>query len=505
MTRIAARLLVCGLLVLGSAQAQAPGDLRVALVIGNAAYAAAPLANPINDAKAMSAALRAMGFVVVEAHDASKAQMQAALGEAAQLLKGRNAVGMLYYAGHGMQLDWRNYMVPVDAELRRAVDVPAQTLDVQAVLEAFRASGNRMNILVLDACRDNPFAGSASGKGLAQMNAPPGTLLAYATAPGNLADDVFAGGKNGLYTEFLLQEMSRPGVKIEDVFKRVRLLVRRKSEGRQVPWEGTSLEEDFYFDPKTKRVEPEPWEKAFVAEKADWDRIKQSNRPEDFYAHLQKYPSGSLAEQAQFRLDQLQKAKIQSQPGRDGILPLPSGTRRYAVGDVYRYRRIDGFTKNVTEHVFRVTSATAERVVFNNGPRVFDQMGGILQNSSGTKDPAHLLAPADIAIGKRWRTAFTNTGPDGSVSNTFWEAHVVAFEDVVVPAGTFKAYRVERRGEARPVAGSDMTFLLATDWIDPEKMQVLRTDFFYRKAGRSSGTVSLYQSEQLVAFERQPR
>ena len=146
-----ARGLVCALLALGPAQAQAPIDLRVALVIGNAAYVAAPLANPINDAKAMGAVLRAMGFVVVETHDASKAQMQAALGEAARLLKGKNAVGMLYYAGHGLQLDWRNYMVPVDVELRRAADVPAQTIEVQAVLEAFRASGNRMNIVVLDA------------------------------------------------------------------------------------------------------------------------------------------------------------------------------------------------------------------------------------------------------------------------------------------------------------------------------------------------------------------
>jgi len=499
------RLLVCGLLLLGSAQAQAPIDLRVALVIGNAAYVAAPLANPINDAKAMSAVLRAMGFVVVEAHDASKVQMQAALGEAARLLKGKNAVGMLYYAGHGLQLDWRNYMLPVDVELRGAADVPAQTIDVQAVLEAFRVSGNRMNILVLDACRDNPFAATTSGKGLAQMDVPPRTLLAYATAPGNVAEDGSSTGGNGLYTRHLVRELGQPGAKIEDVFKRVRLQVRRESEGRQVPWELTSLEDDFYFDPKAQRAPQESWEKSFVVEKADWDRIKESSRPDDFFAYLQKYPSGSLAEQAQFRLDQLQKARIEVQPGPDGIRPLPSGTQRFALGDVLRYRSIDGFTQNATERVLRVTSLEGDRVVFNKGGPVFDQMGGVLRNRFGTKDPAHLVAPADIAIGKRWRSAFTNTGSDGKASNNFWEARVVALEDVVVPAGTFKAYRIERHGEAKPINGAAMTFLTATDWVDPRTMFVVRTDIKYRQPGRGVGTVTEYLSDQLVSFERQAR
>jgi len=196
---------------------------------------------------------------------------------------------------------------------------------------------------------------------------------------------------------------------------------------------------------------------------------------------------------------------VQVEPGTDGVRPLPSGTRRFALGDVLRYRRIDGFSKKATEQLYRVTSASADRVEFNNGSRVFDQMGGILRNRSGDKDPAHLLAPADIAIGKRWRTAFTNTDPDGTISNNFWEARVVALEDVVVPAGTFKAYRVERQGEAKPANGAVMTFRTATDWIDPNTMQVLRTDSFYRQPGKGSGTISRYRTDELVAFERQPR
>ena len=492
------------LLSLASAHAEAPLEVRVALVIGNSAYLLAPLVNPANDARAMSEALKAKGFNVHEARDADRTAMQAAITKMGAALKGRQGVGLLYYAGHAIQLDWHNYLVPVDARMSVAADVPAQTIDVQIVLDAFKAAGSRLNIVVLDACRDNPFGAAASGKGLAQIDAPPGTLLAYATAPGNVADDN-PGGSNGLYTEHLLHELKMPGARIEDVFKRVRLQVRRKSEGRQVPWESTSLEDDFYFDPQAPRVQRESWEKSVAVEKGDWDRIKESSRPDDFFAYLQKYPSGSLAEQAQFRLDQLQRARIQVQPGADGIRPLPSGTQRFAVGDVFRYRRVDGFTQNATEQVMRVTSLDGDRVIFNKGGPVFDQMGGVLRNRFGTKDPAHLMAPADIAIGKRWRSAFTNTGRDGTASNNFWEARVVALEDVVVPAGTFKAYRVERQGEARPANGDAMTFLTATDWIDPRTMLVVRTDIKFRQHGRGTGTVTQYLSEQLVSFERQAR
>ena len=212
----------------------------------------APLLNPANDAKAVGEVLKGMGFAVIEVRDASKAQMEAALGRAREALKGKNGVGMLYYAGHGLQLDWRNYMVTVDARLNAAAEVPVQTVDVQAVIDAFKPADNRMNILMLDACRDNPFAATASGKGLAPMDAPTGTLLAYATAPGNVAEDGSKKSGNGLYTQCLVQELGRPATSIENMFKRVRLQVRRQSDGRQIPWESTSLEDEFYFDAKAK-------------------------------------------------------------------------------------------------------------------------------------------------------------------------------------------------------------------------------------------------------------
>lgn len=255
---------VASLLAAVSVSAQAPLDVRVALIIGNSAYAGnMALVNPANDAKAMADVLKRLGFTVIELRDGNKAQMAAAITQVSNSLKGKQGVGMLYYAGHGLQLDWRNYMVPVDANLKSAADVASQTIDLSSVVDIFKAAGNRMNIVVLDACRDNPFGGNtSSAKGLAQLDAPPSTFLAYATAPGNVAEDGDAKSGNGLYTQFLLQELKRPTAKIEDVFKRVRLNVRKQSNGRQIPWESTSLEDDFFFNDGVRyTIKPEDLER----------------------------------------------------------------------------------------------------------------------------------------------------------------------------------------------------------------------------------------------------
>ena len=498
-------LAVAAALLMLPASAQAPIDLRLALVIGNSAYAGAPLLNPANDARAMSDALKAMGFTVIEVRDASKAQMSQAIAQAGAALKGKNGVGMLYYAGHGLQLDWHNYMVPVDAKLGSAAEVPAQTVDVQAVVDAFKRAGNRMNIVVLDACRDNPFAATASAKGLAPMDAPTGTFLAYATAPGNVAEDGDAASGNGLYTQFLVQELKQPNAKIEDVFKRVRFQVRRQSQGRQVPWESTSLEDDFYFDPSVHAVKLADAERArkatdaLASENADWGRVKASKQPDDFYAFLQKYPNGLLSEQAQFRLDQLQKAGTQPVPGANGVLALASGSNRYALGDEFTYDAIDGYTEVATRRTRRVTFADNERVEINDGAAILDQMGGILLNPSGRKEPALLDAPAELAVGKRWRTAFSNTTREGNKTSNFYDYKVVAFETIVVPAGSFNAFKIERLGEAR--SQSTYVVLSGTAWIDPTTMLTVRDDTLKRRGGK----ITEYGSLQLVSMKRGQR
>jgi hypothetical protein len=373
---------------------------------------------------------------------------------------------------------------------------------VQSVLDAFKAAGNRMNIIVLDACRDNPFGAAASGKGLAQMDAPAGTLLAYATAPGNVAEDGNAASANGLYTEHLLHELKEPSAKIEDVFKRVRWQVRQQSEGRQVPWESTSLEDDFYFDPTVKVTRLSDSQRGrqvaqqLALENAAWSRIKDSKEPADLYAFLQKYPNGLLSEQARFRLDQLQRAKVEPQAPASGIQPLPSGSDRYALGDEIVLDRIDGFTKVATRVRKIVTKIENGQVEVNGGEEIYDQMGGQVASRFGRKDPAVMVAPAELSVGKRWRTAYVNTTPDGRRQDAFYDFNVTAFEEVTVPAGRFMAYKLERTGEARSPDGFSVRS--GTTWIDPTTMLWVRLDSIDRR----NGQINFYESEVLVSFKR---
>lgn len=205
---------------------------KQALVIGNSSYKTSPLKNPANDARAIGAALKSAGFDVTTQLDAPYAELAQAVRAYTQLLAQRQAVGLFYFAGHGLQLAWRNYMVPVDANVRTATDIQSQCVELGDLLAGIAKARNPLNVIILDACRDNPFGGLAGvdQKGLSQMDAPPSTLLAYATAPGNVASD--GDGANGLYTEHLLKEISVPDAKVEDVFKRVRLHVRRRTNGQ---------------------------------------------------------------------------------------------------------------------------------------------------------------------------------------------------------------------------------------------------------------------------------
>jgi uncharacterized caspase-like protein len=482
-------------------QAADPGAPRVALVIGNAAYAVGPLLNPTRDAQAMTALLRDIGFQVVEARDASRSQMQDAIARTQRLLKGQQGVGLMYYAGHGLQLDWRNYMLPVDVQLAQAADVPRQAIDVQAVLDAFRTAGNRMSIVVLDACRDNPFPSAGAAKGLAPLDAPPGTFFAYATAPGHVAEDGSPELGNGLYTRYLLQELRRPDARIEDVFKRVRLQVRQASQGRQIPWESTSLEDDFVFATGQKAAAPSSTSRdaSFEAEKADWDRIKESSRAEDFYAFLQRHPNGRISEVAQFRLDQLSRPAVQAV---QVVRMLPPGTDRFRVGDSWAMRRtnfLDG--GKTTDLQASVTAIEGPRVLINGGELIVDQMGGMLLNRFGAKDPALLGSPADLQVGKRWRSAFTNTRPGGPAARTFYEHRCVALEDLQVPAGRFKAFRVEAQGES--VVQDHVRLLETVHWVDPVTMTMLRQDI--KQTAKARNVVVEHSSDVLLWRKQVPR
>ncbi len=221
-------------------------EKRVALVIGNSKYKSSPLKNPVNDSRAISEALNDLGFEVISGEDLTQKEMKKKIAYFGKKIK-NGGVGLFYYAGHGMQVNGYNYLIPVKSIINSEEDVEYEAVNAGRVLAQMDSAKNRLNIVILDACRDNPFARSfrSGTKGLAQMDAPSGTLLAYATAPGSVASD--GSGQNAVYTKGLISTLKTPGLKIEDVFKRVRAKVRKETGGKQTPWESSSLEGDFYF------------------------------------------------------------------------------------------------------------------------------------------------------------------------------------------------------------------------------------------------------------------
>jgi len=225
----------------------APDERRVALVIGNAAYQKVPgLTNPQNDARDVAAVLAKLGAEVIYHANLDKVGMEKAIGAFGDRLKS-GSTGIFYYAGHAMQVQGHNYLIPVDAAISAEQRVRLETVDIDVVLDQMAHAKARVSIVILDACRNNPFERKfrSSGGGLAQINAPEGTLIAYATAPGQVASD--GEGQNGLYTAELIRFMQEPGRSVEEMFKRVRVAVSRRSNGEQVPWESSSLTGDFYF------------------------------------------------------------------------------------------------------------------------------------------------------------------------------------------------------------------------------------------------------------------
>ena len=222
---------------------------RIALIIGNGDYGGSTLANPENDARAMRVVLQRLGFIVFEYENIDQGKMKKAIDDFGALLKG-NDVGLFYYAGHGIQAKGYNYLIPVDAELKTEEQVEYDCIRADRVLSLMETSGTKVNIIILDACRNNPFerswTRSATGKGLAFMNAPRGTLIAYATAPGSTASD--GSGENGLYTSAILESIQIPDINVIQMFQNVRNIVSQKSGNTQIPWESTSLTGDFYFN-----------------------------------------------------------------------------------------------------------------------------------------------------------------------------------------------------------------------------------------------------------------
>jgi hypothetical protein len=356
---------------------------------------------------------------------------------------------------------------------------------------------------VLDACRNNPFTEKATGKGLAQMDAPPSTLLAYATAPGNVAED--GKGSNGLYTSALLPELRKPEQKIEDIFKRTRFSVRRQSLGRQIPWESTSLEDDFYFLPPkvTAKATEEQVKREVEVELAAWSRVKDSREPDAFIEYLRTFPSGRFGEMAQFRLDQLAKPVVVAAAGKGQVQALASGTQRYRLGDWIQGDFVNHTTGGREKFEVTVTRADDMVAEFNNGTTMWSQMGAVLDTPQQNFGNGLLLIPADIGLGKRWRTAFKSTGKTWrGTEDSYYEFKVTGREPVVTPSGTFDCFKVEGEGWASGEGEGKFwgVKLWQQYWVDPVRM--------WRVKGESkiwpSGQRMRHNSFVHTAFRRGP-
>jgi uncharacterized caspase-like protein len=428
---------------------------RRALVIGNSSYSFAPLKNPANDARAIAGELERAGFEVVSATDLDRERMMNAIRAYGEGLARSKAVGVFYYAGHGVQFAWRNYLLPLDARVSRMEDVQASCVDMNAVIESIARAANPMNVIILDACRENPFGRDfrVEQKGLSQLDAPPGTLLAFATSPGNVASD--GDGANGLYTENLLREIKVPEAKIEDVFKRVRLAVRRRSRGQQIPWESTSLEEDFYFLPpkELKKLAEEEREREFREQQAQWQKVQAAGTAPALEDYLRQHPSGYFSELAQLQLDRLlaregeKKIEVVTAPQNPYTKGFARSDTQYKVGDSYTYDSSDLYSRVVARTVRQtITRITDTEVIYNNGRLVTDLLGNALKLPDGRTFSANQRHPTEFVVGKRWTTRYVTTVPRAGESQAEISFRITGTERITVPAGTFDTFVVVGEG-----------------------------------------------------------
>lgn len=520
-----ARLAAC--LVLACVSCAAPAaEQRLALVIGNNAYPTAPLKNPVNDARAMAKSLNQMGFEVILRTNLNQKGMVEVLREFGARLR-EGGVALFYYSGHGMQVKGRNYLIPVDADIRGEDEVPYMSMDMAQVLDKLETARSRANLVILDACRNNPFIRTfrSSRVGLAQMDAPGGTLLAFATAPGSEARD--GDEENGVYTKHLLAHMATPMLPVEVMFRRVREGVTAETKNRQIPWESSSLTGDFYFNQagaapaRAPAVAPKPLQAApatgvdpVTVELAFWNSIKDSTNAADFRAYLDQYPAGSFAGLAHNRIAsaaargdaRATAAPAAAQPAAPptsatkGInvasrapdaATARSTSRVPLIGDSWTYRLVDErqnrLLATVTHEVAAVSASTVSETI-----SIKEQARWRSQEETPLE--VHLLeqrlaegvvmqqfapflgAHAELTVGGNWKNI-----PGLSAMSAFdaWQssAKIVAREKITLPAGEFDAYRMEFEARRRaPTSPIDRTVIriVLTAWYAPEAKRVIK-------------------------------
>ena len=325
-------------LLVAGVTAAAPGKAQVALVVGIGAYQnAPPLPNPPNDARALAESLKKLGFQVELAVDPDKARLEQAIKRFGDQLQGAK-VGLFFYAGHGLQVNGRNFLVPADAKIDNERSLPFAAVDADLVLTQMETS-TPVSLIFLDACRDNPFSrslarsmgtrSSAVGRGLAQIAAGEGSLIVFATQPGNVAEDGQTG--HSPFTEALLKNLTAPGLEVRQMLTRVRLQVKEQTNGKQIPWDHSSLTQDYFFmGPTTVIVQPQAAPAAepkaagvdpMAVQLSLWESVRTSQDPADFEDYLKQYPDGKFAAIARRRLAALKTASLKERE------PAPQPTR----------------------------------------------------------------------------------------------------------------------------------------------------------------------------------
>jgi hypothetical protein len=344
----------------------AMAEIRNALVIGNGSYQqVGALSNPPNDARLMAETLRELDFEVIEVIDASQIEMKRAIRDFGTRLNeaGREGIGLFYYAGHGVQVDGANYIIPVNAQINKEGDVDIEAVNANSVLGMMEYSNSRLNFVILDACRNNPYSRGfrSATRGLAKMSAPTGSFIAYATSPGDVAVD--GAGENSPYTAALVENIKEPGVPIEKVFREVRNEVRSKTNNQQTPWESSSLiGGDFYFkttveventdngqqitvttEPASRQqlqtqgagastVTTPSYQPVVIKNDSNielvfWNSVKDSGSSDMLQAYIDRYPEGIFVDLASLKMTMLDaQADFDSARDTQTAAPQPQTT-----------------------------------------------------------------------------------------------------------------------------------------------------------------------------------
>ncbi len=483
------------------------GERRVALVIGNSAYRTSPLRNPVRDARAMAKVLSETGFSVTLIEDGSQTGMRRAIRSFGDELA-RGGAGLFFYAGHGMQVQGKNYLIPVNADIEREDEIEDQAVDANLVLSKMDTARNSLNIMILDACRNNPFQRSfrSGQRGLAQMDAPSGTLISFATAPGSVASD--GEGENGLFTKHLLAAIRQPGLPIEQLFKQVRIGVSRETRDRQIPWESSSLKGDFFFLPpdpaSATAAQKETIDKAvgeavkreqdkgaaeraamqaemqklmeqlFAKQKAEMEeetrrRANAAGTPVPPPAPLAAAPAPDAAARAEAakrkaELEERQRAELAAREKQDldaktpvqvaavrpTALPASLTAALPQAGDRWTYRERDLTARQITEVVVEIKlaneSGVLEEVASKQGRDqwAWNPGASVVGRGDVAEFSPYLFAFSKPASGHEWKQIpHQRYCTRVQVVSCYFEAYYIGREQVTVSAGTFNAHKIE--------------------------------------------------------------